>query len=212
MKATYPIKSTMIDDSIVFWPGFVDMVISVLMIFLLTYFLQTALSLQNLETQIVFNKQAELETRFKEAFDKEIKNGIISVQQGVNHLRIRFSDRILFPTGDYKLQASGETVLRICAGIFRSSSSNYKLIQVEGHTDPDVITSTKYPANNWELSAGRAISVVQFLKDKSGLDAKFFSANGRAEFVPLASNDNERGKAMNRRIELHVIFSTPETN
>ncbi|MBO8130094.1 MAG: OmpA family protein [Candidatus Marinimicrobia bacterium] len=76
-------------------------------------------------------------------------------------------------------------------------------IRVEGHTDNLPIRSGKYK-NNWELSTARALNVVKFLIENTGIPEKYFSAMGYGEFRPIASNNTPTGRAKNRRVEIYV--------
>lgn len=72
-------------------------------------------------------------------------------------------------------------------------------IEVGGHTDSDG------PADfNQELSERRARSVVDFLVERGVARARL-KAVGYGEEKPIASNDNEAGKARNRRIEFTIL-------
>ena len=71
-------------------------------------------------------------------------------------------------------------------------------IEVAGHTDAD-----GEDAANQALSEKRAQAVVDYLV-KAGLPATRFTAVGYGSTQPVAGNDNEEGKAQNRRIEFLV--------
>jgi chemotaxis protein MotB len=58
--------------------------------------------------------------------------------------------------------------------------------------------------SNWELSAARATTVVRFLQD-TGIPPERLVATGRAEYAPVAPNDNPEGRQKNRRIEITLI-------
>jgi len=72
-------------------------------------------------------------------------------------------------------------------------------VRVEGHTD-DVPISGRYPSN-WELSGGRAASVVRVLLG-TPLKAAPFEAVGRADLEPLSTNSTDEGRSRNRRVEI----------
>ena len=76
------------------------------------------------------------------------------------------------------------------------------LMRVDGHTDKRPITSPQFKSN-WDLSASRAISVVQYLVSK-GVDPTRLLAAGFGEFQPLDTADNEDAYRRNRRIELKL--------
>ena len=65
------------------------------------------------------------------------------------------------------------------------------------------ITGSGRFRNNWELSAGRAISVVRFLIDK-GIPADRLVAAGFGEYQPIEEGESEEAYARNRRIELKL--------
>jgi chemotaxis protein MotB len=76
------------------------------------------------------------------------------------------------------------------------------VLRVDGHTDTRPIATAQFPSN-WELSAARAISVVQYLIGR-GLRADRLVAAGFGEFQPLDSSAGEDAFSRNRRIELKL--------
>jgi chemotaxis protein MotB len=47
--------------------------------------------------------------------------------------------------------------------------------------------------------------VVRILQKQYGLDPAHITAAGRGEFVPVSSNDNEEGRAANRRTRIVIL-------
>src|SRR5215217_1413904 len=76
------------------------------------------------------------------------------------------------------------------------------VLRVDGHTDVRPINSPQFKSN-WELSAGRAISVVQYLVAK-GVSPQRLVAAGFGEFQPLDNERTEDAFRRNRRIELKL--------
>jgi chemotaxis protein MotB len=76
------------------------------------------------------------------------------------------------------------------------------VLRVDGHTDVRPIYSPQFK-NNWELSVGRAISVVQYLIGK-GVSPQRLVAAGFGEFQPIDSDKTEDAFTRNRRIELKL--------
>jgi chemotaxis protein MotB len=72
------------------------------------------------------------------------------------------------------------------------------ILQVDGHTDSIPIQTPRFPSN-WELSAARAIEVVNYLVTE-GIPAKRLSATGYGEFQPLDPRYDEIAHRRNRRI------------
>lgn len=74
------------------------------------------------------------------------------------------------------------------------------LIQVEGHTDDQKIMNL-YMADNWQLSAARALQVMEYIQQHSQLPLAMFSIAGYANFLPRSSDPMS---PQNRRIEIHL--------
>jgi outer membrane protein OmpA-like peptidoglycan-associated protein/tetratricopeptide (TPR) repeat protein len=72
-------------------------------------------------------------------------------------------------------------------------------IEITGHTDNE---GTK--ADNLILSQKRAKAVVTYLIEK-GIAAERLSFKGYGDTKPIATNDTEQGKSLNRRTEINVV-------
>jgi len=119
-----------------------------------------------------------------------------SVQQGDRGLTVSL-EGVLFATNSSVLTEKGmEAVLRVAALL--QSNPGYN-IAVEGHTD-----SRGRPDKNLRLSQNRAISVLQTLLN-AGVSADRITARGYGAQYPIASNAEEAGRQLNRRVEF--VFS-----
>jgi chemotaxis protein MotB len=76
------------------------------------------------------------------------------------------------------------------------------VLRVDGHTDVRPTTGANFKSN-WELSAARAISVVQYLISK-GISPQRLVAAGFGEFQPIDPERTEEAFSRNRRIELKL--------
>jgi chemotaxis protein MotB len=76
------------------------------------------------------------------------------------------------------------------------------VLRVDGHTDVRPITSSGYKSN-WDLSAARAIAVVQYLIAK-GVKPQHLVAAGFGEFQPIDTGTTEDAYRRNRRIEFKL--------
>lgn len=111
---------------------------------------------------------------------------------------------LVFNSGSIKLSNEGSSLLGKIAEILKRYP-DYE-IRLEGHTDNKQIRPEfqhKY-ATNWELSAARATAVVRYLTKAQKMDPQKLGAVGYGEYRPIASNDNEQGRAKNRRVEFHI--------
>lgn len=189
------------------WPALIDLVSSILMVFLLVGFLQTVLNPQNLAALEVRLRQDLLLRRFAEELGAELATGTIRVQRNQEMVQITFSDGVLFGSGGHRLDRQAQALLTRCASVLAAAEGgSYSQIQVEGHTDDRPVPGTSYPADNWELSSARAIGVVRFLSREAGLPGSLFSASGYADQRPVDSNRTPEGRALNRRIEIRLFF------
>ena len=82
-------------------------------------------------------------------------------------------------------------------------------VSVAGHTDNQPIHTQQF-ANNWQLSTARAIQVVNVLVN-NGVAPERLSAIGYGEFRPVADNNSEHGRLLNRRVVLRVSKDSPAT-
>jgi chemotaxis protein MotB len=78
------------------------------------------------------------------------------------------------------------------------------MIEITGYTDSvPLIGHPKYN-DNWDLSTGRAKSVMTYLVNNKGLDMNKMKASGRGENDPIADNGTAEGRALNRRVEIKI--------
>ncbi len=193
-----------------YWPGFIDAIASILIIFLLISFLDTVLSRRNIELIVIEKNQRVFMEHFKGFFEQEIKDSTIIVRPRLDHLQITFGGEILFGEGEDVLEDLGQVVLAKCAEVFLTVPvTGITQIQVEGHTDTTAFDQGGYPRNNWELSTARAISVVQFFIDEN-LDPTIFSANGYESNIPAEHQGLGRNPDLDRRIEIKIYFSAED--
>ncbi|WP_207153413.1 OmpA family protein [Prevotella herbatica] len=134
----------------------------------------------------------------------EMKEVDVQVLKGVVYISL--ADNMLYKSGSYEINdRAAETLSKIAKIIM--DYKDYDVL-IEGNTD-NVAVNTMAPSmknirNNWDLSALRASSVVQYLQDHYGVDPKRLTAGGRGEFNPIATNDTEIGKQRNRRTQIII--------
>jgi len=102
---------------------------------------------------------------------------------------------IYFDTGKATLKPESETTLLEIAKLLKADTG--LKLYVVGHTD-----NTGTFDANLKLSMDRAVAVVNTLVSKHSVNASNLKAFGDGPTAPVASNDNEAGKALNRRVEL----------
>ena len=120
-------------------------------------------------------------------------------------MHVVITDSVMFRSGSSALL---ETARRVLSLVARASPDSTESITVIGHTDARPIRTSQYPSN-WELSAGRAASVVRFLiSQENSLPPERYQAIGKGEYDPVDTNDTPEGRAKNRRIELLINWKS----
>lgn len=141
-----------------------------------------------------------LTNKLTRSLDKdELKDVDVKVLKGVVYISL--ADNMLFKSGSYEISGQAEETLNKIAKIIKDYK-DYDVL-VEGNTDNVPISKTNI-RNNWDLSALRASSVVQYLQNKCGVNPSRLSAAGRGEYNPLTDNDTEVGRSRNRRTEIII--------
>jgi chemotaxis protein MotB len=110
------------------------------------------------------------------------------------------TDGILFASGSAALTPAGASILNPIAHSLRALPNP---IRVEGHTDPNPISTAQFPSN-WELSGARASAVVRSLAGDGIPDSRLQFA-GFGSTRPIARNDTAAGQSRNRRVEILVL-------
>ena len=122
--------------------------------------------------------------------------------------RFVFQSEVFFDSGAAVLRPEGRAELDQLATALLElekkipSGINW-VLRVDGHTDTRQLTGNSQFRSNWELSAARAISVVQYLIAK-GVAPQRLVAAGFGEFQPIDPGTTEDAFSRNRRIELKL--------
>ena len=121
--------------------------------------------------------------------------------------RFVFQSEVFFDTGQAVLLPEGDAELDKLATALADLSKQIPdeipwVLRVDGHTDVRPISSPQFKSN-WDLSAARAIAVVQYLISR-GVPPQRLVAAGFGEFQPLDTATTEDAYRRNRRIELKL--------
>lgn len=123
----------------------------------------------------------------------------INVEKGVVFISI--ADKLLFQSGSYNVTNRAKEVLAKVAKVV-NSKPDFECM-VEGHTDN--VPYRKEPLlDNWDLSVKRSTSIIRVLQELGVNPAQLIAA-GRADYVPLVSNDTAENRATNRRTRIVVL-------
>jgi outer membrane protein OmpA-like peptidoglycan-associated protein len=123
------------------------------------------------------------------------------VEQG----QITIAEQIQFKRGTAELSAESADILQAVAKVL-NEHPEITLLGVEGHTD-----SSGKSAINGALSAERAQAVRERLI-KYGVAPERLKHAGFGDAKPIASNDDEAGRARNRRVQFVILSSSGEAS
>lgn len=133
---------------------------------------------------------------------EEIAAGAIELESTTDSIILRINEKASFPSGRAKLRSGFVDVLD---KIHLALAEVEGTVTVAGHTDDRPINTKRF-RSNWELSAGRAVSVVHALLRSNLLDSRRFLIEGHGASRPLADNDTPENRARNRRVEITLIL------
>ncbi len=132
-----------------------------------------------------------------------IERGMITVRRTELWIEVEINSDILFPTGSATLDVHARDTLSTLAQVLRDAPNG---VRVEGHTDNVPIATSLFPSN-WELSAGRAASVVHLFADQ-GLQPARLAMVGYGQFRPREDNATAEGRNRNRRVMVIILADT----
>lgn len=137
----------------------------------------------------------------KEALELQGVGNQVDVTFTTEYALLTLNGALLFDSGKAEIKETALPLVDKVGSILTRYESN--VIEVEGHTDSVPISGGRYE-NNKVLSTFRALSVADYLINEKGIDAAKLKYSGRGEYVPIASNDTEEGRALNRRVEIRI--------
>ncbi len=122
--------------------------------------------------------------------------------------RFVFQSEVLFPVGSADLTPAGVAQMTALAVTIKDIATEIPpdlnwVLRVDGHTDPQPVKGGGLFASNWELSAARAITVVNLLI-ADGVPPDHLAAAAFGEYQPIVPGDSPEDYAKDRRIELRL--------
>ena len=150
------------------------------------------------------NTLQQMAAGIEDAMRSLIDANLVVVRRHDNWVEVEIKTDILFPSGVARLSPEAGPVFALLANALKPFPNQ---IRVEGHTDNRPIKTAAFPSN-WELSAGRAASVVHLLTSQ-GMDPQRLSVVAYSEFRPLKDNDTNEGRNANRRVVLIIASDVP---
>ena len=164
----------------------------------------------NLEAEV---KKRQMEEQRRMALEKALAIPLSTGRVTLNNGRIGISGSVLFSLNSDQLQPDGRQLLKSLVKPLRIYlSERDELLMVSGFTDDRPIQEgNKRFADNWELSAQRALTVTRALIDE-GMPASLVFAAAFGTEQPVASNTDDAGRSKNRRVEMAPVPKSANTS
>ncbi len=145
----------------------------------------------------------KMDQQIKELKEQTAGSGVdVTETDGGSAILVNLPDGVTFATGSYTINPTfRETLVTVANSLQQYPDS---LIDVYGHTD-----STGSDAFNQRLSEQRAEAVANYLVSR-GVSSARIRSQGFGETQPIASNDTDTGRSLNRRVEIKIIPITQE--
>jgi flagellar motor protein MotB len=186
------------------WAVFGDLMAGLLGAFVLILVCAVGLQLdlaERLKTEV---QQRQAEAQRLAALERALAGPLAAGRVTLANGRIGISGSVLFALNSAQLQPDGRQLLKtLAAPLVVYLAARDDVLMVSGFTDDRQMRDgggTKF-ADNWELSAQRALTVTRALIEDGVPPSVVFAAAFGAE-QPVASNTDAAGRALNRRVEM----------
>jgi flagellar motor protein MotB len=178
---------------------------------LLGAFVLILVGVLGVQLELVSSLEAEIQKRQQEeqrrlALEKALAGPLASGRVTLNNGKIGISGNVLFALNSDQLQPEGRQLLKgLAQPIAAYLTATEQMLMVSGFTDDmPVRGSNRQFADNWELSAQRALTVTRTLIEDGVSSSAIFAAAFGAQ-QPVAANTDAEGRARNRRVEMAPV-------
>ena len=191
------------ESSVPVWAVFGDLMAGLLGAFVLILLCAIGAQLElasRLENEV---KQHQLEEQRRQALERALAGPLAAGRVTLDHGRIGISGSVLFAFNSADLQPEGRQLLQsLAAPLAAYLQTRDEVLMVSGFTDDrQVRGGNRQFADNWELSAQRALTVTRSLIEEGVPSSSIFAAAFGSE-QPVASNADADGRSKNRRVEM----------
>ncbi|HEX3040318.1 MAG TPA: flagellar motor protein MotB [Caproiciproducens sp.] len=139
--------------------------------------------------------------------DKNNLQSSIDLDNTDNYVKIHLNNVLMFKPDSAEMLPASQPVLKEIAGAISQVYDRVDHITISGHTADTGERSLATDQVSWRLSTERAVTVLTSLVG-DGMQQDKLSIEGYGYFNPIASNNNETGRAKNRRVEI-TIYKYP---
>ncbi|WP_291916382.1 OmpA family protein [Limnohabitans sp.] len=195
-----------VDATSATWISFADLMTGLLGAFVLLLVGVMAAQLDMASQLEVEVQKRQIEEQKRLSLENALAIPLASGRITLNNGRIGISGKLLFKLNSDQLEPEGRQLLKSLVLPLRSYlQTRDDMLMVSGFTDDRAVTSRNREfADNWELSAQRALTVTRTLIEE-GMPASMLFAAAFGQEQALVPNTNEQARAQNRRVEMAPV-------
>ena len=188
------------------WISFADLMTGLLGAFVLLLVGVMAAQLDMASQLEVEVQKRQIEEQKRLSLENALAIPLASGRITLNNGRIGISGKLLFKLNSDQLEPEGRQLLKSLVLPLRSYlQTRDEMLMVSGFTDDKAVTSRNREfADNWELSAQRALTVTRTLIEE-GMPASLLFAAAFGQEQALVPNTSEQARAQNRRVEMAPV-------
>lgn len=204
-------SDAVVEHSAPVWAVFGDLMSGLLGAFVLLLVGVVAVQMEltsNLQDEV---KKRQIEEQRRESLEKALAIPLAAGRITLNNGRIGISGQVLFALNSDRLQPEGRQLLTSLVTPLRAYlTAREQMLMVSGFTDDKSIRGGPF-ADNWELSAQRALTVTRTLIDEGMPSSMVFAAAFGSE-QPVKPNTDDAARAQNRRVEMAPVPKTSDAS
>jgi flagellar motor protein MotB len=204
-------SDAVVEHSAPVWAVFGDLMSGLLGAFVLLLVGVVAVQMEltsNLQDEV---KKRQIEEQRRLSLEKALAIPLAAGRITLNNGRIGISGQVLFALNSDRLQPEGRQLLTSLVTPLRAYlTAREQMLMVSGFTDDTSIRGGPF-ADNWELSAQRALTVTRTLIDEGMPSSMVFAAAFGSE-QPVKPNTDDAARAQNRRVEMAPVPKTSDAS
>ena len=192
-----------LESSVPVWAVFGDLMTALLGAFVLILVYVIGMQLDLATKLDVEVRQRQIEAQRRQTLEQALAGPLAAGRVTLNNGRIGISGSLLFGFNSADLQPEGRQLLKsLAASLASYLQTRGEILMVSGFTDDrQVRGGSRQFADNWELSAQRALTVTRALIEEGIPSSAVFAAAFGSEQA-VASNADAEGRSRNRRVEM----------
>jgi len=160
-----------------------------------------------LSSTVATNDASTIYTKVQSFISEKKLQSTVVIKSDNRGVILQLRENIIFKSGNAEIIDKSKSVLDSIDTLIDTFPND---IVIEGHTDNQPISNSKYK-NNWQLSSDRALAVLEyFVAIKGQVHPNRFTSVACGEYEPIAPNNSDVNRALNRRVNILIVSNDKE--